>query len=135
MGENIRHTFTKQERLCGKTGIEKLLKAGKRGSSGCLRFCWIENKESGCSRVIVSVPKKFFKRAVKRNLLKRRIRESWRRQKHLLENTDVDILLSYSTKEIMDYATIDSAVGQIVGRIRKSLPAQTVTEEVKDGNQ
>ena len=44
--------------------------------------------------------KKYHKRAVKRNLLKRRIRESYRKQKHNL-NIDggLDVLFMYSTKE------------------------------------
>ncbi|MGM9735116.1 MAG: ribonuclease P protein component [Candidatus Cryptobacteroides sp.] len=133
MDESIRHTFTKQERLCGKTGIDRLLAKGKRGYAGCLRFCWLENSDGACSRIMVSVPKKFFKRAVKRNLLKRRIRESWRMHKHLISEGNVDIMISYSTKEIMDYAAIDLAVGQIVGRIGKALSASARKEEVADG--
>lgn len=134
MDENIRHTFTKQERLCGKTSIERLLAGGKRGSSGCLRFCWLENKDSGCSRIMISVPKKFFKRAVKRNLLKRRIRESWRRKKHMISEGNVDIMISYSTKEIMDYEAIDLAVGQIVGKVCKAMSSSARKEEVADGH-
>ena len=67
---------------------------------------------------MISVPKKNFKRAVKRNLLKRRIRESWRRQKNLLQaETGVDILIMYSTKEIMPYEQIYQSVGQILEKV------------------
>ena len=65
--------------------------------------------------MMVSVPKKSFKRAVKRNLLKRRIRESWRRQKHMLSvEGNLDILFMYSVKEVLSYEEIYSAVGQII---------------------
>lgn len=65
--------------------------------------------------MMVSVPKKSFKRAVKRNLLKRRIRESWRRQKHLLAfEGNIDILFMYSVKEILGYEEIYAAMGQII---------------------
>ena len=65
--------------------------------------------------MIVSVPKKSFKRAVKRNLLKRRIRESWRRQKYLLAfEGNIDILFMYSVKEILSYEEIYAAMGQII---------------------
>lgn len=72
----------------------------------------------GHARLMISVPKKNFKRAVKRNLLKRRIRESWRRQKNLLHaETGVDILIMYSTKEIMPYEQVYQSVGQILEKV------------------
>lgn len=72
----------------------------------------------GHARLMISVPKKNFKRAVKRNLLKRRIRESWRRQKNLLQaETGVDILIMYSTKEIMPYEQVYQSVGQILEKV------------------
>ena len=70
---------------------------------------------------MVSVPKKMFKRAVKRNLLKRRIRECWRKQKHELNTTGgTDILFIYPTKEIQTYEQIYSCVGKIIEKINQS---------------
>ena len=57
------------------------------------------------SRIVVSVPKRLFKRAVKRNLLKRRIREAYRRQKELL-SAPCDILFVYSAPEVLPYEVI-----------------------------
>ena len=75
-----------------------------------------------CNRIMVSVPKKLFKRAVKRNLLKRRIRESWRRQKHDLNvQQSVDILFIYPKKEIQTYLQIYAAVGEIIDKINRTL--------------
>ena len=71
------------------------------------------------NRIMVSVPKKIFKRAVKRNLLKRRIRESWRLQKESLNATGVDILFTYSTKEILKFEDIQAAVAKIIEKINK----------------
>ncbi len=36
------------------------------------------------AKIMVSVPKRYFKRAVKRNRVKRQLREAYRRNKHLL---------------------------------------------------
>ena len=57
------------------------------------------------SRIVVSVPKRLFKRAVKRNLLKRRIREAYRHQKDLI-SAPADILFIYTAQEVLPYEVI-----------------------------
>lgn len=115
MEGEVRNTLPKKERLCGKTSISKLLAKGKHGSVPGIRYQCLYGTDSGVNRILVSVSKKFFKRAVKRNLLKRRIRESWRRQKHLLNlEGNFDILLIYSVKEILPYEEIYSSIGQVI---------------------
>ena len=100
-------TLPKAERLCGKTAVVSLFEAGKNASAGCLRCKYLQRADSEPSRIVVSVPKRSFKRAVKRNLLKRRIRESYRRQKALL-GAGVDVLFIYTLKEVLPYETIFS---------------------------
>ena len=66
--------------------------------------------------VAVSVPKRLFKRAVDRNLLKRRIREAYRLNKQglydLLLQSDqkLHILIQYHQKEITDYRSIETSI-------------------------
>ena len=61
----------------------------------------------------VSVPKRLFKRAVDRNLLKRRIREAYRKQKpelysSLMDNgISVQIVVQYRGREIANFKTIE----------------------------
>ena len=65
---------------------------------------------AGC-RFAVSVPKKSFKRAVKRNLLKRRTREAIRLNRRILpEGFCGDFLFFYRVGEVLDYADIEKAV-------------------------
>ena len=114
-------SFPKAEKLCGKREIAALLTHGRRGGSGCLRYCFLPNTLE-YSRILVSVPKKHFKRAVKRNLLKRRIREAFRLQKDLLQDglpSRYDILCTYVDNEIADYGTIRAAVAAILSEIRR----------------
>lgn len=86
-----------------------------------MRYLCLKNTGNGNNRIMVSVPKKLFKRAVKRNLLKRRIRESYRKQKHILTaKNGLDVLFMYSTKEILSYEDIYTAVGQIIQKINES---------------
>lgn len=127
MENQIRHTLPKKERLCGKTGISKLLANGKHGNIPGFRFCYLSGNELEYNRIMVSVPKKLFKRAVKRNLLKRRIRESWRLQKETLNAVGVDILFTYSTKEILKFEDIQAAVAKIIEKINKST-AQKISD-------
>lgn len=112
------NTLRKDERLSGKKSIATLLADGRWGSYACLRYCWLarevpEGEEVPASRVLVAVPKRLFKRAVKRNLLKRRIREAWRRQKI----AGIDILLQYNSPEPAAYREIWNAVAGIVRKI------------------
>ena len=119
------HTLTKEERLCGKTTVSALISSGKWGVMPHLRYCWSAGHETGLNRIMVSVPKKFFKRAVKRNLLKRRMREAYRLQKELLPTTGIDLLLAYSHAEAADFATIYAEVTTILGRISSSFAGST----------
>ena len=116
-----RHTLKKAERLSSKTGLTALLSKGKWGVQGPLRYCCLPDNGQEQARIVVSVPKKMFRRAVKRNLLKRRIRESYRTQKALLEGSRVDLMFVYSSKEVLDSALIREAVGAILTTVAGSL--------------
>ena len=111
-----RNTLKKAERLSSKTGLSALLSKGKWGVHCCL-----PDNGQDQARIVVSVPKKMFRRAVKRNLLKRRIRESYRTQKALLEGSRVDLMFVYSSKEVLDSAVIREAVGTILTTVAGSL--------------
>ena len=99
-------TLSKFERLSGTSAVADLFGHGKGVTVGCLRCKYLVHPGSEApSRIVVSVPKRSFKRAVKRNLLKRRIRESYRRQKALL-GPGVDVLFVYNLKEVLPYEAI-----------------------------
>ena len=108
-------TLPKHERLSGKTAIGALMKKGRWGASGCLKYCVMTPGGGETNRIMVSVSKRIFKRAVKRNLLKRRLRESYRTQKELLGGAGpMDLMLVYNSKEILDYQIIHQDVANIL---------------------
>ena len=111
------NTLSKAERLSGKKSIATLLADGRWGALGHFRYCYLP-LELHPSRIIIAVPKRFFKRAVKRNLLKRRIREAYRVRKI----AGADILFQYNSPELADFATISAEVEAILARILESLP-------------
>jgi ribonuclease P protein component len=69
------------------------------------------------------VPKRNHKRANKRNLLKRRMREAYRLNdkdiKAALDSrgTDLDIAFVYSSKELLSYKTIAHAITKILSEV------------------
>ena len=109
-------TLSKSERLCGKKAIAELMEHGKGGVAGCLRYKFLKAGEADVSRILVSVPKRHFKRAVKRNLLKRRIRESYRLQKDLLP-APVDIAFLYLDREVLPSEDIYAAMTAVLAAV------------------
>ena len=125
-----RNTLPKKERLCGKTSISMLLAKGRHGNVPGLRYCCLTDNGTGVNRIMVSVPKKLFKRAVKRNLLKRRLRESYRRQKHsLCTEKGIDLLITYSTKEILQYEEIYNSVTMVIEKVNRLASKKTADNE------
>lgn len=110
-------TLGKEERLSGKTAIASLVEKGSWGYCGHFKYCFLQGGDRDFNRIMVSVPKKNFKRAVKRNLLKRRIREAYRTQKELCPSRGTDILFQYNSTEIAESATIRTEVASILGKI------------------
>jgi ribonuclease P protein component len=81
-------TFKKKERLCNYNSIDKLFAEGHSFFVYPLKFIWmhIETGSNSPAELLISVPKRNFKRAVDRNLIKRQIREAYRHQKSILYN-------------------------------------------------
>lgn len=120
MGQ-LRYRFTKNERLHGKKSIEELFKKGSSFYLGGFRVKYLPTSEKAEHQVLISVPKKSFKKAVDRNLLKRRIREAYRLNKHLLNsNTSMSSLsigFIYISKKILDFHTIQSQLIDCLKRL------------------
>ena len=87
MTETKRYTFTKKERLSSRTLVEGLFGGGGKSLPAFpLRVVYMQVEKEGIPEVtvLISVPKKRFKRAVKRNRVKRQIREAYRTNKDIL---------------------------------------------------
>lgn len=86
--------------MCSLTRISEVFKEGKVVFSYPFKVCYLPNN-SAESKVLISVPKRSFKRAVDRNKIKRKIRESLRLvQFQSLYPNGFDICIIYIGKEI-----------------------------------
>ena len=81
-----RQTFRKSERLCSRKIIENLVTKGRNISIKPFRLIWLSTEltQDVYAQVAFTVPKRNFKSAVKRNLLKRLMREAYRKNKSKL---------------------------------------------------
>jgi len=82
------------------------------------------------AKFTVSVSKKRFKRAVDRNNIKRKIREAFRKNKHLLyENLKksglkINFIIIYISSENLDYVTIEKELVQMLIKLNEHLIMQ-----------
>ncbi|MGV3686995.1 MAG: ribonuclease P protein component [Daejeonella sp.] len=121
-------SFTKEERLCSKKLIDKLFHNGSSFLLYPFRIIWLSEAlpEDRPVQVLISVPKKKFKRAVDRNLLKRRIREIYRLQKSqslypfLNEHSSAILLgINYIGNEIGEYAFMEKKFNAAIMKFKK----------------
>ena len=106
------YTFKKEERLCNKRLIDGLFHNGSSFLCYPFKASWqfIDEPLKFPAQIVFSVSKKRYKRAVDRNLIKRRMREAYRlhKQRHLydvLNSAEKKIVLSlgYIGKEIAPF--------------------------------
>ena len=126
------YTLPRSERLRSLKAIRRMFGEGRGGFVYPFRYIWIADKQEGESEgrsieVMFSVPKKFHKRANKRNLLKRRTREAYRLNREELyerisqAGVEVNLAFIYSTKEVHSYKTVENAVQKILAQVCERL--------------
>ena len=130
-------TLCKDERLRGKRAIANLFDAGRTFFQAPYKVFWIKTPEIGLHPVCfaVAVPKRRFKRAVMRNLLKRRTREAFRINKQILsnaitDNRQVHVMVVYVSDKLLTYADLEEAMKKILQRIAKQNEQQKNVESV-----
>jgi ribonuclease P protein component len=124
------HTFKKEERLCNKKLIDELFHNGSSFLCYPFKASWLVIDEPWQipAQILISVSKKRFKRAVDRNLVKRRIREAYRLNKQqqlydLLNSAGKKIALSvgYIGKEIAPYELIEKKMLKLLTQLGAEL--------------
>lgn len=111
--------------LRGRTAVNQLFAKGKTFSHPPFRimFYWSRNPDDLPVKVLFSVSKRIFKRAVQRNRIRRLMREVWRRHRHSLwdlanrRNQTLHVAILYSKREMPDFATVENKIIQIIDRL------------------
>lgn len=120
-----RETFDKSERLCSRKIIESLFETGNIFHNSLFKVVWGKNYDSipGPAQVTFSVSKRGFRLAVTRNLIKRRMREAYRKNKitlydHLLsQNIKLAFVIIVKGKEVPDYVTIEKGITEVIKKL------------------
>lgn len=98
------------------TFVEQIYKQGNKINSYPFKLYYL--RTSGEPQTVISIPKRLFKRAVKRNLLRRRTREAIR---HIRANypclAHYSILLVYISTNLHDYEAIKQGLENTFGKI------------------
>ena len=129
--------LSKWERICSRTQLERLFTGGKSKSFSVfpLRVVYLlTNQPDGDLqheapvKMMVSVSKRHFKRAVKRNRVKRQVREAYRLNKEIVVSSMADIpnrqlLLGFiwMSDELHDTDTVERSMQVLLKRVADKL--------------
>ena len=116
----MRFTFKKEERLYGHAALDDVFRKGKIIQCKYLKVIFTEfpTYQVPPCRVVFSVPKRNFKKAVERNRIKRRMREIYRHQKNLLyenfsgKQKTIHLYMIYQAKDIVSFEELEENMKQ-----------------------
>ena len=123
----MQHSLSKSEKLCSRTKIEQLFADGQSFARFPLRIVYRIHPTEATNeqpQFFISVPKRKFKRAVKRVWLRRRVREAYRLHKEILPTMPqhtIDMAFLYIASEQTNYAVIEKSMVEILQKLASNI--------------
>ena len=119
------YSLKKHEILRSKKRIKELFENGSSFFLYPFKVFVVPDSSIENSQVVFSVSKRYFKKAVDRNLIRRRIREAYRLNKLILtaehnQPLSISIGLVYISKFKLPYAEIESKLKQVIIRLNNT---------------
>ena len=125
------NTFSKQERLCSSTLIDRLFREGNRQISVFpVRLVWLLADDIEGIQVLISAPKRNFHHAVDRNRIKRQIREFYRTHSATLKETVASkgkgmmLAFLFNDNRIWDSDKLSERLVSALGKLEETLSEQ-----------
>ena len=114
-------SFSKDERITNKKIIQNLFESGKKLIFSPFILKYLDERKESKNKVLISVSKSKIKSSVKRNLLKRRIRESYRLNKNIIKGLGYSFAFVYSSSKILSYNEINKSLVELLNKVNQDV--------------
>ncbi len=138
-------TLHKEERICSHKLIDAIFSGNRSRSMSAfpLRVVYMPLDDDGDggneggsqparplpkAKMLISVPKKHFKRAVKRNRVKRQVREAYRKNKSIIADKAVALAFIWTDGHLYETRQVEEKVINLLTRVREKLEKHTETK-------
>ena len=140
------YSLPQAERINSKKQIDRIFKGGgsKAMTASPLRMVYmtderLKDARGPMAQMMVSVPKRFFKRAVKRNLIKRQVREAYRLNKHIINDTlkrtadrDVSMCFIWTSNSLCTTADVAAHMRNLLQRLAERIERGSAKKDTEE---
>lgn len=127
----MRFTLSKNVKLKSRKSIETLFSSGKAVRKGAVRAVYETVEGNGITQVGFSVSKRFFKKAVDRNRVKRVMREAYRLNQHALTPQQAQylhVMFIYQSNKLPNFHVLNELFLKILRELNNRKEHRTAAD-------